>query len=171
MTDSEFKLSCMRIALEEARAAAAENEVPVGAVLALGREILARDHNRCMQRGDYTAHAEMLCMQKAAPKRNGRLDGCTLFVTLEPCAMCTGAAVNAKVERIVFGAPDPKAGCCGSVFNLADHCFLFTVETEGGLLADECAALLTEFFRKRRSENRERKTAAGSSGGPGSPAR
>ena len=144
----------MLLALSEAEKAFAENEVPVGAVLVSGKKILAQDHNRCMQKKDYTAHAELLCMQAASPLLNGRLDGCELVVTLEPCAMCTGAAVNAKIARIIYGASDPKSGCCGSVFNLADHCFLFTVETEGGLMQEECAAILTAFFRKRREETR-----------------
>jgi tRNA(adenine34) deaminase len=158
--DENLKKKCMLLAIEEAKQAFQENEVPVGAVLVRNGEILAHDHNRCMQKGDYSAHAELLCMQKVSPRFHGRLDGCELVVTLEPCAMCTGAAINAKVARIIFGAFDPHSGCCGSVFNLADHCFLFTVETEGGLMQEECAALLTDFFQKRRKENRLRYSTA-----------
>ncbi len=158
--DERLKKECMLLALSEAETAFKENEVPVGAVLVRGGEILSHDHNRCMQRGDYTAHAEMLCMQAVSPRFHGRLDGCELVVTLEPCAMCTGAAVNAKISRIIFGAYDPHSGCCGSVFNLADHCFLYTVETEGGLMQEECAALLSRFFRVRREENRMRRNAS-----------
>ena len=162
--DEQLKKECMLLALSEAETAFKENEVPVGAVLVRGGKILAHDHNRCMQRGDYTAHAEMLCMQAVSPRFHGRLDGCELIVTLEPCAMCIGAAVNAKISRIVFGAYDPRSGCCGSVFNLADHCFLYTVETEGGLMQEECAALLSRFFRIRREENRMRRNASSEEG-------
>ena len=153
MNDQQKK-EYMLLALSEAETAFRENEVPVGAVLVRDGEILAHDHNRCMQRGDYTAHAEMLCIQAVSPKFHGRLDGCELVVTLEPCAMRTGAAVNAKISKIIFGAFDPHSGCCGSVFNLADHCFLFSIETEGGLMQQECASLLSRFFRIRREENR-----------------
>ena len=140
----------MRLALEEARTAYAENEVPIGAVLVSNGKVLASNHNRCEQRHDPTAHAELLCMQEAVVQCGGRLTDCTLYVTMEPCAMCIGAAVNAKLPRLVFGAFDDRAGCCGSVMDLSDHCFLWSVEVWGGVLEAECAGLLTDFFEKIR---------------------
>lgn len=140
----------MELALEEAHLAAAEQEVPVGAVLARGGEILARAHNACRRNNDPTAHAELLCLKAALAVTNGRLEGCTLYVTLEPCAMCAGACVNAKLPTLVFGAFDAQAGCCGSVLDLCDHALLWSVEVWGGIREAECAALLTDFFRKRR---------------------
>lgn len=140
----------MRLALDEARAAFAENEVPIGAVLVCGDKILASNHNRCEQRHDPTAHAELLCIQEAVAQYGGRLSDCTLYVTMEPCAMCIGAAVNAKLPRLVFGAFDARAGCCGSVMDLSDRCFLWSVEVWGGILETECAGLLTDFFEKIR---------------------
>lgn len=144
----------MGMALEQAQAATRCNEVPVGAVLIRDRdgEVLAKAHNHCEQTGDATAHAELICIQKATPALAGRLTGCTLYVTMEPCAMCAGAAVNAKLTRLVFGAFDERAGCCGSVFDLTDHCFYHTVEVWGGILEKECAALLTDFFQHRRQQ-------------------
>lgn len=139
----------MREALVEARLAFAEGEVPVGAVLVKDGEILARAHNRCEQSRDATDHAELLCLRAAALK-SVRLMDCTLYVTLEPCAMCAGACVSAKLGRLVFGAYDETAGCCGSKMDLTDHCFLHTVETWGGVLEAECKALLSEFFRNLR---------------------
>ncbi len=141
----------MRMALAEACLAAGENEVPVGAVLVRSGAVLARAHNRCKQLHDPTAHAELLCIREAAAQSGGRLNGCTLYVTMEPCAMCTGAAVHAKLTRLVFGAFDVRAGCCGSVFDLADHCFLSSVTVWGGILEEECARLLTGFFEARRN--------------------
>lgn len=140
----------MRLALDEARAAYAENEVPIGAVLVRGGKVLTSNHNRCEQLHDPTAHAELLCMQQAVTQCGGRLSDCTLYVTMEPCAMCIGAAINAKLPRLVFGAFDTRAGCCGSVMDLSDHCFLWSVEVWGGILEEECAGLLTDFFAKIR---------------------
>lgn len=140
----------MRLALIEAHQAAMEDEVPVGAVVVCGGLVLARAHNRTVALSDGTAHAELLAMQAAARRRGGRLSGCTLYVTLEPCAMCAGAAVNLRLEELVFGAFDPRAGCCGSLLDLTDHCLLHSVRTWGGVLEDECAALLSEFFRAKR---------------------
>lgn len=140
----------MRLALIEAHQAAMEDEVPVGAVVVCGGAVLARAHNRTVALSDGTAHAELLAMQAAARRRGGRLSGCTLYVTLEPCAMCAGAAVNLRLEELVFGAFDPRSGCCGSVLDLTDRCLLHSVRTWGGVLEDECAALLSEFFRAKR---------------------
>lgn len=140
----------MHLALEQARLAFDEGEVPVGAVLLCGDQILALDHNRCEQLHDPTAHAELLCMRAAAAQRGGRLTDCTLYVTMEPCAMCTGAAINAKLSRLVFGAFDPRAGCCGSVLDFTDRCFLSSIEIWGGVMESACAQLLKDFFSIRR---------------------
>lgn len=140
----------IRLALEEAKLAFDAGEVPVGAVLVYGNEIIARAHNRVEREHDATRHAELLCLQEAMAKRGSRLSDCTLYVTLEPCAMCAGACVNAKLGRLVFGAFDEVAGCCGSKMDLTDHCFLHSVETWGGILEGECKALLTRFFQALR---------------------
>lgn len=145
----------MERALAQARRAARLGEVPVGAVLAdpAGR-LLAAAHNRSVSDADPTAHAEMLALRAgAAAMGNYRLTGCVLYVTLEPCAMCAGASIWARVARIVYGAADPKAGALGSVVNLADQpSFNHRPAVAGGLLADQAAALLTEFFRERRAK-------------------
>ena len=140
----------MRLALEEARLAFDEGEVPVGAVLVRNGEVIARAHNRVEQTGDATAHAELLCLREAMERLGPRLTDCTLYVTLEPCAMCAGACVNAKLSRLVYGAFDEAAGCCGSKMDLTDHCFLHSVETWGGILEPDCKALLTDFFQALR---------------------
>ncbi len=140
----------MRLALEEAQLAFNEGEVPVGAVLVRNGEVVARTHNRVEQTGDATAHAELLCLREAMERLGPRLTDCTLFVTLEPCAMCAGACVNAKLSRLVYGAFDEVAGCCGSKMDLTDHCFLHIVETWGGILEPECKKLLTNFFQALR---------------------
>lgn len=146
---AEFE-AYMRLALEEAEAAYTEGEVPVGAVLLRGETVVARAHNRVEQLGDATAHAELLCLREGMRLLGPRLTGCTLYVTLEPCAMCTGACVNAKLGRLVFGAFDEVAGCCGSKMDLTDHCFLHSVEVWSGILENECKTLLTRFFQALR---------------------
>ena len=142
----------MRAALKQARAAAEEGEVPVGAVIVAGGRIIARAHNQRERLKDPTAHAEMIALtQAAAALESWRLDGATLYVTLEPCLMCAGALVQARVERVVFGALDPKAGACGSLYQVGlDTRLNHTFELEGGLLEAECAELLQDFFRDRR---------------------
>lgn len=140
----------MRAALEEARLAASEGEVPVGAVLVKGGEIVARAHNKVEQTHDATAHAELLCLRQGMELLGARLTDCTLFVTLEPCAMCAGACVNAKLGRLVFGAFDESAGCCGTRMDLTDHCFLHSVETWSGVLETDCKELLSSFFKELR---------------------
>jgi len=140
----------MRLALEEANAAAAEGEVPVGAVLVKDGAVVARAHNACERLRDASAHAELLCLRAGMERLGARLTNCTLYVTLEPCAMCAGACVNAKLTRLVYGAFDETAGCCGSKMDLTDHCFLHSVETWGGVLEDDCKALLTTFFKELR---------------------
>lgn len=140
----------MRLALEEARQAYDAGEVPVGAVLVKNGEVIARSHNAVEQTGDATAHAELLCLRESMTIIGPRLTDCTLYVTLEPCAMCAGACINAKLNRIVYGAFDDVAGCCGSKMDLVDHCFLHSVETWGGILEQDCKALLSSFFRALR---------------------
>ena len=140
----------MRLALTEAENAFSEDEVPVGAVLVRDGEVIAAAHNECVKRQDGTAHAELIALSEGARRLCGRLDGCTLYVTLEPCAMCAGAAINLKLPRLVFGAFDARAGCCGSVLELTNHCFLHTVEVWSGVLEAECALLLSRFFQQKR---------------------
>ena len=145
----EFK-RFMHVALEEARLAFDAGEVPVGAVLVQNGEIVSRAHNRVEREHDATRHAELICLREAMAKLGSRLTDCTLYVTLEPCAMCAGACVNAKLGKIIFGAFDGIAGCCGSKMDLTDKCFLHSVETWGGMLEDECKALLSDFFQALR---------------------
>lgn len=140
----------MREALHEAKLAFDAGEVPVGAVIVRDGEIVARAFNRTGELHRPTAHAELLCVEGALRALGGRLDGCTLYVTLEPCAMCTGAIVNCRLPRVVFGAFDPRAGLCGSVFDGTDGSLGYSIEVWGGILEAECAALLTEFFRNKR---------------------
>jgi tRNA(adenine34) deaminase len=142
----------MAAALDEAWRALREGELPVGAVVARGGEILSRGRNRREESHDPTAHAELEAIRGAADALGGwRLTGCTLYVTLEPCAMCAGAIVASRLDRVVYGASDPAAGCCGSVYRITeDPAFTHFAKADGGLLADECQALLTQFFAARR---------------------
>ena len=142
----------MRAALAEAKVAASVGEVPVGAVLVRNDEIVGRGLNRPVQDNDPTAHAEIVALRAAAGEaRNYRLPDTTLYVTLEPCAMCVGAMLHARVRRVVFGAYDPKAGAAGSVVDLCDHRQLnHRIEVNGGLMEEECAGLLSAFFEQRR---------------------
>jgi len=142
----------MERALDEARLAGSEHEVPVGAVVLMPDGSIVGEHNRTRQTADPTAHAEVLVLRSAARHLGDwRLPGCTLYVTLEPCAMCAGAIVLARVNRVVFGAADPKAGFCGSLGDLVrDERLNHRVELDGGLLADESAHLLRSFFEARR---------------------
>ena len=136
-------------ALKEARAAMAEDEVPVGAVVVKDGGIVARAHNLSRQQNDPTLHAEVLALREAQ-QQLGSLTGCTLYVTMEPCAMCAGAMVLMKLPRLVFGAFDHSCGCTGSRVDLTDHWFYHSVETWGGVLETDCAALLSEFFQRKR---------------------
>ncbi|MGI6403888.1 MAG: tRNA adenosine(34) deaminase TadA [Oscillospiraceae bacterium] len=141
----------MQAALEEAKQAALEGEVPVGAVLVWEGQIVSAAHNR--REGDKNAlsHAELLAIDKACKSLGGwRLHKATLYVTLEPCPMCAGAIVNARIARVVFGARDPKAGCLGSVADFCTLPFNHAPEVTGGVLEEECAALLRDFFRQLR---------------------
>ncbi len=142
----------MARALEMARAGRLRGEVPVGAVIVQGDAVLAEAHNRTLERDDPTAHAEMVAI-RAAARRVGdwRLAGCTLYVTLEPCAQCAGAIVLARISRLVFGAADPRSGMAGSLENLVrDPRLNHRAELLGGVLAEESSALLRSFFRARR---------------------
>ena len=149
---SEMDLGNMRAALAEAEAAASEGEVPVGAIVVAGSEIIARGHNRSETDNDPSAHAEIVALREAARKTgNYRLTDATLYVTLEPCAMCMGALVQARIERLVFGAYDPKAGAAGSAIDLSDSpSFNHRFEINGGVLAEECGAVLKAFFESKR---------------------
>lgn len=146
--DTEF----MRVALEEARAAAARGEVPVGAVVAVEGRIVARAGNRTIGNCDPAAHAEIIALREAARAiGNYRLLDATMYVTIEPCAMCAGAMIQARIARLVYGADDPKAGAARSCFSILDSPQLnHRVEVTSGVLADEAVALLQEFFSARR---------------------
>lgn len=142
----------MRRALLEAKKAYLKGEVPVGAIIVADGQVVARAHNRKEELQDPTAHAEMLAIREAATRLGSwRLLGTTMYVTLEPCAMCAGALVLARVERLVYGTPDPKAGAAGSVTNLVQHDALnHRLEVTSGVLQEECAALLQQFFADLR---------------------
>lgn len=144
--------SLMREALALAEDAARAGEVPVGAVVVRGGEIVGRGSNRPIGTSDPTAHAEIVAMREAAARLgNYRLVGCELFVTLEPCAMCVGAMLHARLARVVYGAPDPKTGACGGAVALSAEAKLnHHTGFEGGLLAADCGALLRRFFAGRR---------------------
>ncbi|HEY1493794.1 MAG TPA: tRNA adenosine(34) deaminase TadA [Candidatus Solibacter sp.] len=146
-------LEAMRAALAEAQAAAEAGEVPIGAVAVSGGEIIARGQNRVIRTNDPTAHAEIVALRAAAAALgNYRLNGITLYVTLEPCAMCAGAMIHARIDRLVYAAADPKAGAAGSVLEILNHPRLnHQIQVEQGILAEESAELLRGFFRERRS--------------------
>ncbi|MCZ6786838.1 MAG: tRNA adenosine(34) deaminase TadA [Planctomycetota bacterium] len=142
----------MKAALREAAKAAAEGEVPVGAVVVHAGKIIGRAHNQRECLRDPTAHAEMIALTQAAEALGRwRLDGATLYVTLEPCLMCAGALVCGRVDRVVFGAADPKAGACGSLYQVGlDSRLNHRFDVEGGLLEEECGTILREFFKGKR---------------------
>lgn len=148
----------MQKALLQAQAAARHGEVPVGAVVIKEGRVIARAHNRRESGQDPTAHAEILALRRAARKLGGwRLSGCTLVVTMEPCPMCAGAAVNARIDRIVFGAYDEKAGCCGTILDVTgEPSFNHRCTVTGGVLEQDCRAVLQDFFRQRRKNNQNR---------------
>ncbi len=153
MNSEALDHSYMQQALDLARRAEAEGEVPVGALLVRAGELIGEGWNRPVGTHDPTAHAEISALRDAAGRvGNYRLPGSTLYVTLEPCPMCAGAIIHARVGRLVFGAADPKSGAAGSVFNLlpSDHRFNHRVEVQGGLMSDACSDLLRSFFRSRR---------------------
>jgi len=148
MTHEHF----MKLALEEAEQALAEDEVPIGAVIVYQQRVIARAHNQREQLRDPTAHAEMIAITQAAEaRRSWRLDGCTLYVTLEPCPMCAGAIVQARITTVVYGAADPKAGAVETLYRLLDdarlnHC----CQIIAGVQREACGAILTRFFQQQR---------------------
>lgn len=147
-TDEDY----MKLALAEAQKAAAKDEVPVGAVLVLDGRIIGKGHNMPITGNDPSAHAEMLAIRKAAKKLdNYRLTGAELYVTLEPCIMCAGAIVQARIKRVIFGATDPKSGAVSSLYQiLADKRLNHHVEVTAGILREECGEILSRFFRGKR---------------------
>lgn len=142
----------MAEALRQAMTALEDDEVPVGAVIVQDGRVIGRAHNQRERLGDPTAHAEMIAITQAAEHvGNWRLEGCTMYVTLEPCPMCAGAIVLARLPRLVFGARDPKAGAVGSIYDIPrDPKLNHTVDVTGGVLEQECGDILTEFFRRKR---------------------
>jgi tRNA(adenine34) deaminase len=148
-----FHLEHMAMALDEAAVAAAEDEVPVGAVIvSLKQGVIARAHNQRERLRDPTAHAEMIAITQAAEAlQSWRLDGCALYVTLEPCPMCAGAVVQARLPLVVYGCTDPKAGACHTLYQItADARLNHRAQVVGGVLADRCAAVLSDFFAAKR---------------------
>jgi tRNA(adenine34) deaminase len=143
----------MEFALKEARIAARRGEVPIGAVVVRDGVVLARGHNRPIGATDPTAHAEVVVIRKAARKTgNYRLTGCDLYVTVEPCAMCLGAILQARIGRLIYGAADPKAGAVESIVRFPIDKTNHRLEIQSGIRADECVTVLRDFFRKRRIE-------------------
>ncbi len=156
MSGREYDEAMMRLALREAEAAAAEGEVPVGAVVVRGGEVIASGRNGRETGRNALHHAEIQAINAACRALGGwRLIGCELFVTLEPCPMCTGAIINSRIERVVYGAPDPKAGSCGSVVNLFDLPYNHKPELEPRVLEKECSELLSFFFRELRAKKQK----------------
>jgi tRNA(adenine34) deaminase len=147
-TDKKY----MEIALKQARLAAAEGEIPVGAVMVVDNAIIALDHNRRERNKDATAHAEILVIQEACRRlQRWRLSDSVLYVTLEPCPMCAGAIYNARIKRVVYGAPDSKGGACGSLFNVVHNKYLnHQSEVTAGVLEQECAQVLKDFLNGKR---------------------
>ncbi|MBI2285990.1 MAG: tRNA-specific adenosine deaminase [Gallionellales bacterium RIFCSPLOWO2_02_58_13] len=152
MTDADY----MRHALELASQSQAAGEVPVGAVVVKDGEIVGRGFNAPISRHDPSAHAEMMALRDAAQRLgNYRLVGCELFVTLEPCLMCSGAIMHARIARVVYGASDPKTGACGSIVDVfAERRLNHHAEVTGGILAEECGAMLSNFFALRRAQQK-----------------
>jgi tRNA(adenine34) deaminase len=149
---SESDLNFMRAALEEARTAAERGEVPIGAILVHEGQIIARAYNRTLTDNDPTAHAEMVAIRAAAQTiGNHRLNGTSLYVTVEPCAMCAGALIQARVARLIYGCAEQKGGAIHTCFQVLDHPAVnHRVEVISGLLAEECASVMQEFFAQRR---------------------
>ena len=150
----------MGVALAEARQAAVEGEVPIGAVLVLGDKVIAQAHNRRETDKDATAHAEVLVIREACRKLGRwRLSGATLYVTIEPCPMCAGALIMSRVDRLVYGSPDFRAGAVESIFNIVQHPALnHRLRVTAGIRQEECAAEMQAFFRKRRRPAADKKT-------------
>ena len=152
MTQAELDLQYMRMAIEQARLAAQSGEVPVGAVLVKDGQVISKAFNKPIANHDPSAHAEMLALREAAlVEENYRIPGSTLYVTLEPCAMCSGAMLHARIDRVVYGASDPKTGAAGSVLDIfASKQINHQTSVEGGIMSEECGQLLRDFFKGRR---------------------
>ena len=142
----------MELALEEARKALSTYEVPIGAVIVHDGNVIGRGHNKKETLKNPLAHAELIAIKEASKHLGGwRLIGCTMYVTIEPCAMCAGAIINSRIDRLVIGAKDPKMGCCGSVINLVDNPkFNHRVEMKIGILEDKCSNIISDFFKQIR---------------------
>jgi len=147
----------MRLAIDQAKIAEENGDVPIGAVIIYTDQIIGKAYNQREQLKDPTAHAEIIALtQAAAALQTWRLTGCTMYVTLEPCPMCAGALVLARIDRLVFGCTDPKAGACGSLYDIVrDGRLNHRLEVTTGVLAEQCSKLLQEFFERRRVENAE----------------
>ena len=152
MTPAELDRQYMRMAIEQAQLAAQAGEVPVGAILVKDGQVISKAFNKPIATHDPSAHAEMLALREAAlAEQNYRIPGSTLYVTLEPCAMCSGAILHARVDRVVYGAPDPKTGAAGSVLDLfSSRQINHQTSVEGGIMSEECGQLLRDFFKGRR---------------------
>lgn len=144
----------MKVALHQAKLAYKAGEVPVGALIVRDGEIIARGYNSRKTKSDPTGHAEIIVLRKAGKKLGTwNLEGCDLYVTKEPCVMCSGAIVQSRIRNVYYGAFDKRFGCCGTVYNLAqDKVFNHRAVTEGGVLEEDCAKILTQFFKERRNE-------------------
>src|SRR6267154_632773 len=152
--DGDADASWMQLALEQARLAAEAGEVPVGALIVKDGEIIGQGHNRNLLDNDPTAHAEIVALRQAAARMgNHRLIGCTMVATIEPCSMCAGALIHARIARLVYGASDPKAGAAGSTVQVINHPRLnHHMEVTAGVLAGRCSEILQEFFRRKREQ-------------------
>lgn len=156
-SDARYMLFCLRLA----RAAAAREEVPVGALVVHENKVLSAAHNMREVRQSPVSHAELLAIEEAAAKLGSwRLDNCTLYVTLEPCPMCAGTVINARVPRVVFGAPDPKAGAMGSLYDIGEGKLNHTPLVTGGLLSAACGRVISSYFRSKRAKAKEGKKNA-----------
>ena len=152
MTQTELDQQYMRMAIEQAQLAAQSGEVPVGAVLVRGGQVISRAFNKPIANHDPSAHAEMLALREAAlAEENYRIPGSTLYVTLEPCVMCSGAMLHARIDRVVYGAQDPKTGAAGSVLDIfSSKQINHQTSVQGGIMSEECGQLLRDFFKGRR---------------------
>jgi len=155
MNNSKEDQQFMRLAIEQAKIAEENSDVPIGAVIVYKNQIIAKAYNQRQQLQDPTAHAEIIALtQAAAFLESWRLNGCTMYVTLEPCPMCAGALVLARMDRLVYGCDDPKTGACKSLYNIVqDERLNHRLEVTSGILAEDCSKLLQEFFLRRRIEN------------------
>ena len=159
MYDDNIDQRFMKLAIDQAFIAAENGDVPVGVVIVFENRVIAKAHNQRQLLNDPTAHAEIIALTQAAEAvGNWRLNGCTIYVTLEPCPMCAGALVMARIDRLVFGCKDPKAGACGSLYNIVqDERLNHNMDITSGVLDTECGQVLSDFFKVRRDENNNKK--------------